>query len=75
MLQFLVGFRKFTVMICFLIAMIVFRVLDLINGAEFSQNLQLSVVAYFATNIGEHIINATKKWLKVKIEGQGGPNV
>ena len=55
--------------------MIVFRVLDLINGAEFSQNLQLSVVAYFATNIGEHIINATKKWLKVKIEGQGGPNV
>lgn len=66
-LGFLVGFRKFTIMLAFLVTMVVFRMLDYINGAEFAENMQLSIVAYFGTNIGEHLIDLGKDYLKKKL--------
>lgn len=67
MLGFLVGFRKFVIMMLFLLTMVVFRVLGYISGAEFADNLQLAVVAYFSTNIGEHLIDLGRDWLKGKL--------
>lgn len=68
MFGFLIGFRKFLIMLIFLVVMIIFRVLGYINGAEFAQNLQLAVVAFFGTNIGEHLLNLGKKWVEGKLK-------
>ena len=60
------GFRKFIVIMSYMSIMILFRVFDLVNGAEFASNLQLAVVAYCGANIGEHFVDAAKEWLKNK---------
>lgn len=62
----LLGFRKFVVMILFLITMILFRVYNLIDGIQFAENLQLSVVAFFGSNLGEHIVKTAANWIKGK---------
>lgn len=67
MLGFLVGFRKFTIMVVFLLVMVTFRILNYIDGAQFAENLQIAVVAFFGTNLGEHLINIGKEWVQGKI--------
>lgn len=54
------GYRKFNIMLLFIITMVLCRVFNLINGTEFANNLQLSVVAFFGTNLGEHITSLMK---------------
>lgn len=65
---FLLGFRKFTIMAIFLIVMVLFRIFDLINGEQFSANLQIAVVAFFGTNVGEHLVNLGKDFLQGKLK-------
>ena len=65
---FLVGFRKFTVMVAFMSIMVLFRVLGYVNGQEFSENLQLAVVAFMGTNLGEHLLSLGKEWVQGKIK-------
>ena len=67
-LQFLNGFRKFSVIVGFMIVMVAMRLTNYTNGAEFAENLQLAVVAYMGANISEHIIDVTKQWLNSKKE-------
>lgn len=66
--QFLVGFRKFTIMVAFMAIMIVFRVLDLVNGQEFAENIQLAVVAFMGTNLGEHLLSLGKDYVQGKLK-------
>ena len=65
---FLTGFRKFTVMVAFMAIMVLFRVLDYVNGQEFAENLQLAVVAFMGTNLGEHLIQLGKDWVQGKLK-------
>lgn len=67
LLKCIIGFRKFIIMILFLIVMITFRVLEYIDGSQFADNLQVAVVAFFGTNIGEHIINVGKDYIKGRL--------
>lgn len=66
-LSFLVGFRKFFITLLFISVMIIFRILNYINGAEFAENLQLAVVAYLGSNVGEHLLDLGKKWVEGKL--------
>ena len=68
MFSFLVGFRKFFIMVLFLSVMVLFRLFDLIDGKQFADNLQIAVVAFFGTNIGEHLLNLGKEWVKGRLE-------
>jgi hypothetical protein len=65
---FLIGMRKFTAMILFMIIMTIFRVYDLVDGAQFAENLQIALVAFFGTNIGEHLISLGKDYLQGKLK-------
>lgn len=65
---FLVGMRKFTAMMIFMAIMVIFRIHDLINGEQFAQNVQIALVAFFGTNIGEHLINLGKDWVTGKLK-------
>lgn len=65
---FLLGFRKFVIMTLFLLVMIAFRIFDLINGEQFATNLQVAIVAFFGTNVGEHLINLGKDYLNGKLK-------
>ena len=64
----LTGFRKFIVLMSYMSIMVIFRLFDLVNGAEFASNLQLAVVAYCGANLGEHFVDAAKQWVKAKAE-------
>jgi len=64
----LTGFRKFIIMMLFLVTMIVFRAVNYIDGAQFSEHLQLAVVAFFGTNIGEHILKTAETWITEKFK-------
>ncbi len=63
---FFVGYRKFVIMVLFLAIMVAFRLSELINGAEFAENLQIAVVAFFGTNLGEHVVNLGKEYVSSK---------
>lgn len=62
--ELLEGSRKFLIMIIILCCAIIFRVQDFINGAEFSDLMKGCVVAFFASNIGEHIVKTIRERIK-----------
>lgn len=66
-IQFLNGFRKFTVMVTIVAAGVVFRVLNYVNGAEFVDLLKGTAIAFFASNAGEHMTKAIGEWLQNKV--------
>lgn len=65
---FLVGFRKFTIMILFMLLMTVFRIKGYIEGPDFANTVRDAVVAYFGTNIGEHLVSLGKEWVTGKLK-------
>ncbi len=65
-LNFLNGFRKFTIMAALIIVGIIFRVVGLLTGAEFVSLLSDVAVAYMAFNGIEHMTDAVKEWAKGK---------
>ena len=66
LIGFLIGFRKFIIILIFLVCMVLLRIHDLITSTDFAANLQLAIVAYFATNIGEHALESLKYWISKK---------
>ncbi len=35
---------------------------------DIAENLEIAVVAFFGTNLGEHIINVSKEWVQGKLK-------
>lgn len=67
-LEFLNGFRKFTMMAAILAVAIVFRVFGFVDGAEWVDLIKVTGVAFFGTNAAEHMTNTVKEWLKTKAQ-------
>ena len=65
-LSVLTGSRKLIVIVMYMTIMVVMRCVNMMNGTEFADNLQLGVVAFMGTNLGEHLISGTKEWLITK---------
>lgn len=66
-LQFLNGFRKFSVIVLLLITAVIFRITEQINGAEFVDLMKGTVVAYMAFNGIEHMSKSVIEFVKGKI--------
>jgi len=71
-LGFLVGFRKFTILLIFMALMAVYRYFDLVTSAEFASSLEVTVQAFIVGNLGEHLINFSKEFYKNKREDENG---
>jgi len=64
MFRFLIGFRKFTVIILLTILLTVFLVRGDVPGPDYAKALAALGTAFCATNIGEHLIEMGKEWVK-----------
>lgn len=58
--QALYGFRKVLIMSIIITVAIIFRVMDYINGDNFTELIKMSAVAFFASNLGKGIADAIK---------------
>lgn len=67
-INFLNGFRKFTVMFMLIVIGTIFLVTKHLNGAEFVELLKYTAIAYMGSNGLEHMTNAVKDFLKNKIK-------
>lgn len=65
-IQFLNGFRKFSVMVLLMLIGVGFRISGHISGQEFVELLRYTVVAFMGTNALEHMSNAVVEWVKSK---------
>lgn len=65
--EWMVGFRKFTYGILFFSVSLVLMLTGYVTGEEWIKYNSTVVTAFFATNVGEHIINIGKEWIKNKI--------
>jgi len=68
MLSFITGFRKWTLALLYLAVAIVLLSLDVIPKDDWLKHVSSVVIAFFATNVGEHLIKIGKdmaaKWKK-----------
>ena len=62
--EYLIGVRKFSVMILIIVIAVIFRLTDLISGAEMVELLKVTGAAFMASNVGEHIVKAIKERMK-----------
>jgi hypothetical protein len=60
------GFRKTIVMFVLIAIGIVFRLSNLVNGAEFVDLLKNTVIAFFAANSIEHFTTTIKTYIDSK---------
>lgn len=67
LIQFLNGFRKFSIMVLLIVVGVIFRVTDFISGAEFVDLLKATTVAFMATNGIEHMSKSVIEWVKGKV--------
>jgi len=65
-LRYLQGFRKFTMAVLFLVVAIILLVSSSIPADDWLKHVSSVMIAFMATNIGEHIIGVTKDWLEGK---------
>lgn len=65
-INFLNGFRKFTIMAILIAIAIVFRVLDYLSGKEMVELLSSTSVAFMSANGVEHVVKAVAEWAKGK---------
>lgn len=66
MLNWLVGFRKFTIVVLAIILATTFLLTGHIPGSDYVKALGVIVSAFCATNIGEHLVSTAKEWIKQK---------
>ena len=64
MLNWLIGFRKFTVVILAMILSTVFLLTKHIPGSDYAKTLAAIVTAFCASNIGEYLVTTAKEWVK-----------
>lgn len=70
LLKLFIGIRKFVVFVLYFAVMIAFRLTDQIDGAQFSEQTQLVVVAYMGANLGVH----GAKLIQSYFDSKGGKN-
>ena len=63
------GFRKFAIMFLLIIVGIIFRIFNLLTGAEFVDLLSATAVAFMSANGIEHMTKAVTDWVKGKASG------
>lgn len=57
------GIRKFTIIILTIIIAVSFRLYGLINGKEMTELISVTVSAFMASNVIEHVTDTIKKKL------------
>ena len=68
--EWMVGFRKLTYGLIFLVVSLILLFLGYVTGADWIKYNSGVVTAFFATNVGEHIIAIGKDWIKAKLRKQ-----
>ncbi len=63
-IQLLVGVRKLLIALTFMGVGLILLALNEINGSEFIEASRDAVVAFFATNMGEHMAQTIAEWGK-----------
>lgn len=63
-INFLNGFRKFTIMILLMMVGIIFRLTGHLTGEEMVNLLSGTAVAFMASNSVEHMKDAVIEWIK-----------
>ncbi len=66
MFKYLTGFRKFTMSIVFLVVAVALLLTDQVPQEDWMKQMSSVMVAFMATNVGEHIINVAKDWVGKK---------
>lgn len=69
-INFLNGFRKFTIMASLVAIGIVFRVTDHLSGQEFVELLRYTTIAFFSANGIEHMTKAVSEWIKGRVKSE-----
>ena len=69
-MKYLVGLRKFTYGMIFLVVSLILLSVDWVDGSDWIKYNKEVAVAFMATNIGEHIINVAKTWVNDKFLGK-----
>ena len=62
----LTGFRKFTMAIIFLVVAVTLLLYGVIPADDWMKHASSVIVAFMATNVGEHIISVGKEWIREK---------
>ncbi len=65
-MRFLTGFRKWTMAIVFLVVAVALLCAGFIPSDTWLDNVAEVMVAFMATNVGEHIISVGKRWVENK---------
>lgn len=65
-INFINGFRKFSIMLIVILVACAFRVLGYITGQEFVGILTPVAVAFMGTNALEHMTKTISEWVKAK---------
>lgn len=66
MLKYLTGFRKFTMAIIFLVVAVGLLLFEVVPASDWMKQVSSVMIAFMATNVGEHIIAVGKEWLSAK---------
>lgn len=66
-MKYLIGFRKFTMGATFLLVTLILLLNDVVSSGDFMKHNKEVIVAFMATNIGEHLINIGKKYIDDKL--------
>ena len=69
LIQFINGFRKWSIMMTLITVGVVFRVAGYLSGGEMVDLLQATAVAFMATNGIEHMSKSVIEWVKNKGNG------
>ena len=64
MLKFLIGFRKFTIILLLTTLLTVFLITGDVPGPDYAKALASLGTAFCATNVGEHLIEMGKEFFK-----------
>lgn len=62
--NYLVGFRKYSVMLLIIAIAVSFRLTDFISGAEMVELLKVTGAAFMASNMVERIVEVIKERMK-----------
>lgn len=65
-LKFLNGFRKLTICIIAMALATAFLLSGHLTGEQYTSMLTVTIPSYFAGNVGEHLTETVKDWLKDK---------
>jgi hypothetical protein len=68
LLGFLNGFRKLTICLIVIFISVAFLISGHIDGKMFTSIMTITIPSYFAGNIGEHLSNTVKDFIKEKFK-------